>query len=130
VTPRIQRLLKSLDAVRDCRFEVSIAKGLLVTRAFSESEGEPQIIRCARAFATVLDEIPIYIEPDDLLLGNLASKPGAVELTSLWSTWTDAEIDALCAIMHVEQTVMLGHGAVENIERFPLMQRVGIQQRA
>ncbi|HEU4627289.1 MAG TPA: pyruvate formate lyase family protein [Steroidobacteraceae bacterium] len=97
MTPRIQRLLKSLDAVRDCRFEVSIAKGLLVTRAFRESEGEPQIIRCARAFATVLDEIPIYIEPDDLLLGNLASKPGAVELTSLWSTWPDEELDALCA---------------------------------
>jgi pyruvate formate-lyase/glycerol dehydratase family glycyl radical enzyme len=97
VTPRIQRLLQSLDAVRDCRFEVSVAKGLLVTRAFADSEGEPQIIRCARAFAAVLDEIPIYIEADDLLLGNLASRPGAVELTSLWSTWPDEEIDALCA---------------------------------
>ncbi len=97
MTPRIRRLLKSLDAVRDCRFDVSIAKGLLVTRAFRESEGEPQILRCARAFATVLDEIPIYIDADDLLLGTLASRPGAVELTSLWSTWPDEEIDALCA---------------------------------
>lgn len=83
--------------MRDCRFDVSIAKGLLVTRAFRDSEGEPQIVRCARAFASVLDEIPIHIAGDDLLLGNLASKPGGVELTSLWSTWPDEEIDALCA---------------------------------
>lgn len=97
MTPRIKSLLRLLEDVRDCRFEVSIAKGRLVTRAFRESEGEPQIIRCARAFATVLDEIPIHIGPEDLLLGNLASKPGGVELTSLWSTWPDEEIDALCA---------------------------------
>lgn len=83
--------------MRDSRFDVSIAKGVLVTRAFRDSDGEPQIMRCARAFATVLAEIPIYIDADDLLLGNLASRPGAVELTCLWSTWPDEEIDTLCA---------------------------------
>lgn len=97
MTPRIQRLLKSLDDVRDCRFTVSIAKGLLVTEAFRDSEGEPQVVRCGRALARVLDEIPIYIDEDDLLLGNLASRPGAVELTCLWAPWPDDELDALCA---------------------------------
>ncbi len=97
MTPRIERLLKSLDDVRDCRFGVSIAKGVLVTEAFRESEGEPQVIRCGRALARVLDEIPIYIGEDDLLLGNLASRPGAVELTCLWAPWPDEELDALCA---------------------------------
>ena len=93
----MQRLLKSLDDVRDCRFSVSIAKGLLVTEAFRASEGEPQIVRCGRALARVLDEIPIYIGEDDLLLGNLASQPGAVELTCLWAPWPDEELDALVA---------------------------------
>lgn len=97
MTPRIKRLLRSLDDVRDCRFDVSIAKGLLVTQAFQESEGRPQIMRCALALARVLDEIPIHIDEDDLLLGNLASRPRAVELSCLWSVWPDEELDALCA---------------------------------
>jgi pyruvate formate-lyase/glycerol dehydratase family glycyl radical enzyme len=96
VTPRIRRLLKTLDDVRDCRFNVSIAKGLLVTEAFRESEGEPRIIRCGKALARVLDRIPIFIGADDLLLGNLASRPGTVELTCLWAPWPDEELDALC----------------------------------
>ena len=97
VTPRIQRLMRSLDDVRDCRFDVSIAKGVLVTDAFRASEGEPQVLRCGRALARVLDEIPVHIGEDDLLLGNLASRPGAVELSCLWAPWPDEELDALCA---------------------------------
>jgi formate C-acetyltransferase len=45
----------------------------------------------------VLDHIPIYIESDDIIVGQFASRPGALELTCLWSTWPDAEIDALQA---------------------------------
>ncbi|MGY1520540.1 MULTISPECIES: pyruvate formate lyase family protein [unclassified Luteimonas] len=89
--------MRSLDNVRDCRFDVSIAKGVLVTEAFRASEGEPQVVRCGRALARVLDEIPIHIDADDLLLGNLASRPAAVELSCLWATWPDEELDALCA---------------------------------
>lgn len=97
LTPGLQRLMRRLEDVRDCRFEVSIAKGLLVTEAFRESEGQPQILRCAQAFARVLDRIPIHADPDDLLLGNFASRPRAVELTCLWATWPEEELDALCA---------------------------------
>jgi pyruvate-formate lyase len=104
--------MKSLDDVRDCRFDVSIAKGLLVTEAFRQSEGEPQVVRCGRALAQVLDNIPIHIGADDLLLGNLASKPGAVELTCLWAPWPEEELDALCA----------GGFSVENADRAGIRQ--------
>lgn len=97
MTPRIRRLIKSLDDVRDCRFDVSVEKAILVTEAFRASEGEPQVLRCGRALARVLDGIPIHIGEDDLLLGNLASRPGAVELSCLWATWPEEELDALCA---------------------------------
>lgn len=88
-----------LDAFRANRdpIPVGIAKALIATEAFRESEGRPQIIRCAHAFARVLDEVPIFIAPDDLLAGNLASKPGGVELSCFWATWSKAELDALNA---------------------------------
>jgi formate C-acetyltransferase len=37
----------------------------IYTRAFRETEGEPQVIRRAKAFAAVAREIPINIYPDE-----------------------------------------------------------------
>ncbi len=92
---RIARLEQSLQAVRAGGIPVSTAKGRLITESFMETEGLPQIIRNARAIAHVLDNVPIFIEGDDLLAGNLASKPGGVELTCLWGTWSEADLDSL-----------------------------------
>lgn len=97
MTPRIQNMMRSLDAVKAGRFPVSVEKGVLATASFRATEGLPMVIRNARALENVLAHIPIFIEPDDLVAGNLASKPGGVELSCLWSTWPDAEIDALNA---------------------------------
>lgn len=91
------RLFDQLETVRQGRFPVAIAKARLMTRAFRESEGQAQVLRVAHAFATVLREIPLFIGPDDLLAGNLASKPGGLELSPLWATWSEAELDALVA---------------------------------
>ncbi len=88
--------MRALDAVRGGGFPVSVDKASLITDSFRETEGLPQVIRIARAQEKVLEGIAIFIEPEDLLAGNLASKPGGVELSCLWSTWTEAELDALC----------------------------------
>jgi formate C-acetyltransferase len=96
LTPRIRAMLDAFRG-KSAPIPVGIAKALIVTDAFRESEGRPQVIRCAHAFARVLDETPIFIEPDDLLAGNLASKPGGVELSCLWATWPESELDALNA---------------------------------
>lgn len=94
---RIRDLFAGLDTVRLARFTVSIAKSRLMTESFRASEGEPQVIRIARALAAVLDHIPVFIEEHDLLAGNFAAIPGGVELSSVWATWGDEELDALCA---------------------------------
>ena len=97
LTARIARLFAGLDSVRDGRFTVSIAKSRLMTASFEQTEGEPQVLRVAKAFAAVLQAIPVFIEPDDLLAGNFAARPGGVELSSLWAGWGPEELDALCA---------------------------------
>ncbi|MCL5952589.1 MAG: formate C-acetyltransferase [Chloroflexi bacterium] len=92
---RIAKLTHALQAARANGIPVSTVKGQLITEAFQDTEGQPQIIRNALAIAKVLDNIPIFIEDDDMLAGNLASKPGGVELTCLWGTWSPTDLDSL-----------------------------------
>ncbi|MDR2571701.1 MAG: formate C-acetyltransferase/glycerol dehydratase family glycyl radical enzyme [Oscillospiraceae bacterium] len=45
----------------------------IVTDCYMRTEGEPIVIRRAKAFAAVLENMSIYIEPNSLILGNQAS---------------------------------------------------------
>lgn len=89
---RIQRLRERLfvDA-----YPVCIEKIRLLTESYKQTESEPQIIRRAKALANVLDKITIFIEADELIVGNAASKPMAVEFDCDYGIWSQDEIDAL-----------------------------------
>jgi pyruvate formate-lyase/glycerol dehydratase family glycyl radical enzyme len=69
----------------------------LMTESLRQSEGEAQVLRRAKALANVLDNITIFIEDDELLVGNAASKPMGVELDCDMAIWPQDEIDALRA---------------------------------
>jgi pyruvate-formate lyase len=97
MSARNAALFRALDTVREGRFTVSIVKSQLMTASFEATEGQPQVIRVARALEAVLRGVPVFIEPNDLIAGNLVAKPGAVELSSLWANWGEDELDALCA---------------------------------
>ena len=45
------------------------------TKGYRESDGDPEVIRVAKALACVLDNMTIYIEPDEFIVGNYASSP-------------------------------------------------------
>jgi len=38
-------------------------------------------------------------------------------------------IHTLCAVEHVKQAVVIHHAAVEDVERFPLVKRIGLENR-
>lgn len=65
LTSRLERL-KSWVLTQDGRF---YHRHLLWTESFRASEGEPIIIRRAKAFAHMLDHIPIEIGADELIVG-------------------------------------------------------------
>jgi formate C-acetyltransferase len=60
----------------------------LVTEAYKETEGQPKILRRAKAHEKIVTELSIYIDDDQLLVGDFASKPMAYEwwpeLTVRW----------------------------------------------
>ena len=74
VPPRIERLKSELLSVEteDC-FE----RARIVTEAYRETEGLHPAIRRATATARIFAELPIFIRPGELIVGQRASKLGA-----------------------------------------------------
>jgi pyruvate formate-lyase/glycerol dehydratase family glycyl radical enzyme len=89
---RIERLRERLFVDQ---YPLCIEKIRLLTESLKQTEGEPQILRRAKALANVLDKIPIFIEEDELIVGNAASRPMGVELDCDVSIWPQDEIEAL-----------------------------------
>jgi formate C-acetyltransferase len=89
---RIQRLRNRLEVER---YPLCIEKSRLLTESFKRTEGEPMILRRAKALAHVLDNITIFIEDDELIVGNAASKPMGLEFDFYAGLWSQEEIDGL-----------------------------------
>ena len=58
---------------------LSILRTRIYTQLWKETEGEPPGIRRAKAFARFLEEIPIFIRSEDLLVGFFSESPHAFE---------------------------------------------------
>ena len=60
--------------------EICTERGKIYTEECLKAPGQPVVIRRARAFKRMMNEMTIYLGDDDLLMGNTAGKPLAVEL--------------------------------------------------
>jgi len=70
-------------------------RACILTESFKHSEGEPIVIRRAKAFADVLDKMTVYIEPDSLITGNQASANFAAPVFPEYSyDWVIDELDS------------------------------------
>ena len=71
-------------------------RGVLLTQSYKESEAFPPVLRQAMAFEKVLDEMPIWIRDDELIVSNLASKPGGSFLFPEYDdSWVIPELDTI-----------------------------------
>ena len=89
-----QRIEKLILSVRPDNWTISTEMLRLTTESFKETEGEPQVLRTAKAQAHVLDKIPIYIEDGELIFGSVASKPATFEV-AVPMGWTKEGIEIL-----------------------------------
>ncbi|EPX7615682.1 formate C-acetyltransferase [Enterobacter roggenkampii] len=74
MTNRTQRLK---DALFASPREISLERALLYTASHQQTEGEPVIIRRAKATAYILDHVNIAIRDEELIAGNRTVKPRA-----------------------------------------------------
>lgn len=71
---RIERLKAAMFANPR---EISLERALLYTVSHQQTEGEPTILRRAKATAHILDHVEISIRADELIAGNRTVKPRA-----------------------------------------------------
>jgi pyruvate formate-lyase/glycerol dehydratase family glycyl radical enzyme len=69
-----------MNKVRREHFPLCVQKSQLTTEIYRQTEGEPESLRQAKAFAHVLENIPIWIDEEELIAGYAASKPWGVEI--------------------------------------------------
>ena len=55
--------------------KLCLERARLYTESYRQTEGEPTIIRRAKALAHILESMTIYIQDDELLVGDYASSP-------------------------------------------------------
>ncbi|MFC1931720.1 glycyl radical protein [Chloroflexota bacterium] len=65
-----------LDSLRIARLRIE--RALIVTQSHKETEGEPMIIRRAKAFHDLANKMPISIEDWQLIVGNFSAEPFAL----------------------------------------------------
>lgn len=75
-------------------FPLCIEKARLITESYQKTEGEPPIIRYAKAFSHMLENMPALIDNDELFVGEGASKPWGAELDPFLGVWREEELKA------------------------------------
>ncbi|MFN2225223.1 MAG: pyruvate formate lyase family protein, partial [Anaerolineae bacterium] len=70
-TTRVERLLERRLRTR---LEVCIERARYYTESMRQTEGEPQVVRQARALAHVLENLTVHIEPDEMIVGAITSR--------------------------------------------------------
>jgi pyruvate formate-lyase/glycerol dehydratase family glycyl radical enzyme len=69
-----------MKKVRREHLPLCVQKAQLITEIYRQTEGEPESLRQAKAFAHVLENIPIWIDEEEFIAGHAASKPWGVEI--------------------------------------------------
>jgi pyruvate formate-lyase/glycerol dehydratase family glycyl radical enzyme len=97
-------------------FPLCTEKARLITESFKRTEGEPSIIRFAKAYAYMLENIPVLIDNDELFVGEGASKPWGAEIDPFLGVWKEEEIrsaaeDGIVSVAETEWPMIkeLGH---------------------
>ncbi len=84
-----QRMLKASPTL-------SAERAKLFTEYLREHENQSQMLRLANAFAHVLDNMTIRIEPEELIVGNMGPTPRSCQVFPEYSwTWINEELDTL-----------------------------------
>jgi len=99
---RIQRLRHQILSNKGEKGEyvghLCIERARIVTKSYKETEGQPMVLRRAKATRRLMEEMPVYILPDELIVGQVASKHRSVEVFPENAVaWLDDELDLIQA---------------------------------
>jgi len=92
-TDRINFLVDHLYAKMP---EIESARAILLTESYKQTEDQPIIIRRAKAFAHILENVPILIRDQELIVGSSTIAPRGCQTYPEFSyEWLEAEFDTV-----------------------------------
>ena len=93
---KTERITKLIDALFEKMPEIEADRAVLLTESYKQTEGEPIITRRAKAFKHILDNIPITIRDNELIVGSATKKSRSCQVFPEYSfEWLEAEFDTL-----------------------------------
>lgn len=92
---REERTKKLNEAMRGVKPAICVERAKLLTESYKQTEGAPNILRRAYALTHVLKNMTIFIDEDELIVGNHASKPRSAPLFPEFGSFDKKELDLM-----------------------------------
>jgi pyruvate-formate lyase len=94
MTERVNRLKSKIITSGQ---HIGIEKFRIIVNSEKQCTGYPPILRRGITLKNILEQMPILIQPDELIVGNPASHPYGLEIEAGLGKWDKDEVDALRA---------------------------------
>ncbi|MEL7639249.1 MAG: glycyl radical protein [Solidesulfovibrio sp.] len=92
-TARVEAIRERFIAITP---EICVERAQLITASYQETEDQPILIRRARALEKILDNMTIFIQPDEIIVGNQCTKSRSAPVFPEFSCkWLADELDRL-----------------------------------
>ena len=96
VIEKSARIDKLVDALYEKMPEIESARGILVTESYKATEDLPIIRRRSAAFAHILENLPIVIRDNELVVGSATVAPRGCQVFPEYSyEWLEAEFETV-----------------------------------
>lgn len=93
---RTARIASMVDDLLGAVPEIEADRAVLITESYRQTEGEPVITRRAKAFAHILENIPIVLRDKELIAGSTTKKLRSCQVFPEFSyEWLEAEFDTI-----------------------------------
>ncbi len=90
------RIARMVDYLYSKMPEIEADRAILVTESYRETEGLPMITRRAKAFEHIMDNIPITLRPEELIVGSATLNPRGCQVFPEFSfSWLEDEFDTV-----------------------------------
>ncbi|MCX6089117.1 MAG: glycyl radical protein [Candidatus Atribacteria bacterium] len=95
VIPGEERWVKLKARLLAAKPELESERARIITQSYKETEGEPYVIRRAKALRALLEQMTVLIGEDELIVANRSKKPRAVPVFPEMSyDWIEKELDS------------------------------------
>jgi formate C-acetyltransferase len=89
------RTKKLNNAMRDVKPSICIDRASLVTESYKQHEGAPPVIKRARTLKYILEKMLIFIDDEELIVGNHGSRPRSAPLFPEFGSFSKKELDLM-----------------------------------